>query len=416
MSAQAFFDDYLEGARDFSGQAEAQLAPLLSAQATATQLQEVTGTAISPGLVLLAYGSWRYIWSEDRNQLPWHSSLEFLIALGVILILFCVKDLIPFEPLQKLLASLENLVNSLWGVLGLILVAPPMTRALEPVAEAALTGLGDLFLAAPAIAAEISSVGAPPSMAAYILAAIASVLVYAVIWLVSNTVNMLCLIAPGFCAPILKSFRTLVAGSVVALTAIHPLIGIAACLIIFLISLILFRWSLRLTVWGALFSFDLIFRRWRKPMSGQNGLEAFACGEAKKLLRLPKRTRGRLNVGQGGLFFSYRRFLFFRKTIPVFGPAIQPGNLLIGRRLFAPVLAFSRPKGGYGELFAFRLRHKTREDALRAALGLSAVQTLGLRSAASRSWTWLKSIFTRQEPVLEVVSTQGQQAFATNIS
>jgi hypothetical protein len=74
----------------------------------ADSLQEGTGLAVAPGLMLLARGLYRYATAEEGSALPWHADPRFLAALAILLALFLLKDFIPAEPLQKLLAALEE--------------------------------------------------------------------------------------------------------------------------------------------------------------------------------------------------------------------------------------------------------------------------------------------------------------------
>lgn len=180
-----------------------------------------------------------------------------------------------------------------------------------------------LATAAPAYAQGADSAAEPGAAEALAgaLASVAGAAVLAVVWCVSNAINVLLLVAPGFAVPVLKGFRASVAGGLAALEAVHPLLGLIAAAAVALFCALVVRWSFRLTVWGTLFSFDLLTRRWRRPdprLAGRDGhprARAFAAGRARQILRVPKRALGTLELGPGGLRFSWRRFL----TLPARG-------------------------------------------------------------------------------------------------
>jgi hypothetical protein len=118
-------------------------------------------------------------------------------------------------------------------------------------------------------------------------------------------------------------------------------------------------------------------------------------------LGIPKRTRGRLGPAPGGLVFAYRRFLVFPRVLAV------GGETLIGRRILAPSLVAEGPDGRLRELFVFRLKLKSGEEAIRLALGLSRVETVGALGAARKAWAWLKALVSRAEPELAIAPASG---------
>ena len=358
------------------------------------EIQSVTGLALSPGLVLLATGAIENFQAEDKNALPFYAKGGFLIVLALILALFLIKDLIPFEPLQKLLMAGETGFMKFLALLAFFSIIPGFSVALEPLVQAAFDAASPLLFSAPAMAASNSLRETLEPVLTGLLATIASAAIFVAVFLVANAINVLCLLAPGLAAPILKGFRVAVVAGLTGLGIIHPLLGFLASLFVIILCLILAGWSFRLTLWGSFFSFDLIFRRWRRK-PGQDrfptakGTQAFAGAKAGKFLKIPKRSLGRLYVENGQLCFSYRRWLLFPKIVPV------SGKLTIGRTLTAPILAIALPGGGYGELFFFRLKDKGREAHLNWLLANTGVETFGHQKGAAKTMTWLKSLFGR---------------------
>ncbi|MDR1873033.1 MAG: hypothetical protein LBS60_14125 [Deltaproteobacteria bacterium] len=366
---------------------------LATANDLATSVHSATGLAVSPGLVLFGRGLYGYLAADDRSQVPWHSSGSFLLIAGAVLLLFLSKDFLPFEPLQKLLAAAEEGVMGLWGLLAYALSVPGLASIIKPTAQEALNVVGPWFFTAAAQASDYSA-GGEYGGAAGLLAAFCGTIVYWVIWCVSNSINVLCLLAPSLAAPVLKGFRALLTGTILGLGAIHPLLGLLASIIVIVISIVLVRWSFKLTVWGLLFSFDLVFRRWRKPDPPSDAIWAFASGRAKKTLKIPKRTFGRLVLADDGLFFYYRRFLLFKTRVTVDGP------YAIGHRLTAPTLAIPNGQGGYSQLFSFRLSLKGHEEFLKRALGASSIEEMGILKGTKKAWAWLRDLVSHKNPDL----------------
>jgi hypothetical protein len=230
---------------------------------------------------------------------------------------------------------------------------------------------------------------------------LAGTVIFVSVFLVANSINVLCLLAPGFAAPILKGFRVAVVGGLTGLGMAHPLLGFIASLIVFHICMILAGRAFRLSVWGSLFSFDLIFRRWRHAHAkdyaqekSQNPeelrsreIQAFAGALAKKTLKIPKRSLGKLYYEDGKLYFSYRRLFLFPRIVPI------EGDWLLGKTLTAPIIALARPNGGRGELFFFRLKERGHEEFLRYLLLAPGIETFGLRKGAVKLSAWIKSLF-----------------------
>jgi hypothetical protein len=361
-------------------------------------LEDHTGLALAPGLALLARGIYVRMTAEDGAKLPWHASEKFLIVLGCVLGLFLVKDFIPVEPLQKFLAAGEEGSMMAIGLMAYAAAIPGLAGLLGPAAGKVASLAAPLLFASPAFAQGGASDPALVSALASAMAHACGTVVFAVVWCVSNSINVLLLLAPSFAAPFLKGFRLAVAGGLAGLGAVHPLLGLVGAIAVIIVCVALVRWSYKLTAWGIGFSFDLVFLRWRRPdpaLSGGNGTpraRAYATGAARRRLRVPKRASGILEARDGQLFFRYRRLLIFRREVPVPGPAF------VLRRMLAPALAVRDPGSGRVlALFAFRLRHRGHEELLCRALGLSGTEDWGLSRAKARAFQWLKGLFKKGE-------------------
>ncbi|MDR1081597.1 MAG: hypothetical protein LBQ79_11740 [Deltaproteobacteria bacterium] len=364
-------------------------------EAAFSTLEDHTSLAVSPGLILLARGGYAYVMADRGAELMWHQDPTFLLVLASVLAVFLLKDLIPVEPLQKFLAAIEEGSMVVIGLIAYAAAIPGLANFVGPTAEKAAALIGPYIFSAPAYAQTGAADPATSALAAGI-ASVCGTLIYAVVWCVSNSINVLLLVAPSFAAPFLKAMRLAVAGGLTALGAAHPVLGLLAALAVVILSAIVVGWSFRLTVWGFRFSFDLVFLRWRRidpellRRDGPPMVKAFATGMARKLLRIPKRAYGRLVAREGYLFFEYRRFALFRRSVPVPGPGI------VLHRIASPSLAVRDPAGRTLSLFTFRLRHRGHEELLRRAVCASAVEDWGLKAQKDRAAAWLKGLFRRR--------------------
>ncbi len=361
----------------------------------ASGLQQTTGMAISPVLVMFAHGLLTYATAPEGAELPWYASPGFLSFLGAFLLLILGKDAILPDPLKSTLSAVEEAVMPVGALVGLAVVIPPLMDGLAPLLRDAAAALQPLFQTGVAYAQD-GAAAAPPdpawiTAASGVLASICGTALYAAVWFVSNTVNVLCIVAPGVAVPVLKSFRLAVVGLLYSLAAIHPLLGLAATLLVIFLSLLVFRWSFRFTVWGFLLTFDLLGRRWRKRPVGDR-VPAFGGSGARRALGVPKRTLGWLSLSEGALVFRYRRFLLFPVT-----RTLRPEEATVGRCLAWPVLLRRDAGGRPRELFTFPLRLRGHEDFLARTLGADGVRDAGLRKHAGGAWAWIRGLWKGRE-------------------
>jgi hypothetical protein len=377
----------MPGELSASGMGEADVADV-----ALTSLEDHVGVAMAPGLILLVRGIYTYVMAEPGTAVMWHQDPTFLMVLAAVLALFLVKDLVPVEPVQKFLAGIEEGAMILIGLVAYAAAIPGLAYLVGPTSEKAAELLAPLIFSAPAYA-QAGAADPATSALASAIASVCGTLVYAVVWCVSNSINVLLLVAPSFAAPFLKGMRVAVAGGLTALGAAHPLLGLLAAAAVVLLSVIAVGWAYRLTVWGVRFSFDLVFFRWRRPDpellrgDGPPRVKAFATASAKKMLKIPKRAYGRLVARDGGLHFEYRRFGLFQRAVPVPGPGI------VLHRIASPSLAVRDAGGKTLSLFTFRLRHRGHEHLLRRAVCAASVEDWGLMAQKERAMAWIRGLF-----------------------
>ncbi|MDL2226435.1 hypothetical protein LJB86_02125 [Deltaproteobacteria bacterium OttesenSCG-928-M10] len=386
----------LAGAAD--GRASQVSQHMVYSSTVADGVSAATGTAISPLVVIFIHGLYNLITAGFKysSDLPWHAHPTVLAVLGLVLLMVFLKDTVPLGPFKKPLDAVDEGIMTGGALLSLFILLPYLTEMFLPYSELAVKTAWNWFSAAPAWADSGFS-AAPAETGTFIqrlsglLAALAGTVIYVVVWLVSNTINVIGLVAPGFVGTLLKSFRLALVGAIYGLAAIHPLLGLAASLLLFITCLAVAGWSFRLTVWGGIFAFDLIFRRWRGHPALSNRLPAFSGSGLAAPRRLPKRILGFIDSIDGRLVFRYRRFFIFPRTVQL--PPAE--TLMIGRCLAAPFLADRR--GGADPLIAFRLRYHGHEDFLAGRLNVSEVKDLGVTAKARGAWQWLKGLWRSGE-------------------
>ncbi len=139
---------------------------------------------------------------------------------------------------------------------------------------------------------------------------------YLVVWLTFNVIDVVILLCPfpGVDA-ILKSFRLAVIAALTGLYQLSPTLALILACGIVLVSLVVAGWSFRLSVFGFIFSTDILF--FRKRGIAATGVRAFSTTGMAKAKRIPMRTLGLMSTNASGeLQFSYRRWLIFgRKTL-----------------------------------------------------------------------------------------------------
>jgi hypothetical protein len=241
---------------------------------------------------------------------------------------------------------------------------------------AAATG----WLFPAAFAGEAGAMGAAASGIGWLLAAAVGVLVYGAVWLTFNVFDVLILICPcpGVDAA-LKSLRLSIVGLLAGLNHISPGAALFLAAMVTGMSLFLAGWSFRLSVFGLVFSTDILF--FRKAEIDASCCRAFSCGKMKVDHNIPMRTWGTLRKTESGeLAFSYRPWLVLGKREAALGGA---AGFSAGRGLLNPFLV------GDGESNTpwLRLppRYRGREEAMAERLGLGGVVSCGV-GGAFRAW------------------------------
>jgi len=362
---------------------------LRSGEKISTALATVTSTAISPLVGVCVMGGWQYYHTPQaqRDQLPLIQKPKFWVPIMVLLVLIFIKDTLGgFAPLiKKPLDAAEVLfVNHA----GLVLIAFPvvLNQVARVMGLQSLRGLFAYVYSEPVVFAAATQTGGVQhafSVATAIFYTVVGFAVTFVVWLVGHSFDVLAMISPfPFLDFLLKTIRNTIFAVLMITALMSPHLGLLLCLFVIVFSLLLFGWALRTAVFGTVFAFGLLrvllFGAQDKPNPGER-VPAFST----HVLKVPRRTYGRLQTGEDGtLRFGYRRLLVGpEKRVPV-GKA---SSFEVGQGiLFPSVIEPIESAGKHRVVFRLLPTHRGAEESVRACLELAQVRdirfTKGIRS------------------------------------
>ena len=353
----------------------------------------LTGEAINPLFGITALGIYNYVRTDEslRRHLPLHDQPVVWIPLLIIVLLMLfnstICEAVPF--LKVPLNALGDIVNKAGAAAVLPLVVKMFADAVaQPMGEYLASASSTLF--PMAYAAEASVSGTLWTSAGWLIGALCGAVVYLTVWMTFNVIDVLILICPfpGVDA-LLKSFRLTVLGVLTGGYHLNSWLGVAIAAVIVLVSLLVAGWSFRLSVFGWLFSTDIIFRRRGNPRAPF--VTAFAADGLCRRFGVPIRTLGRLEkTDDGGLCFTYRPWLFRRRREIRLGDS---GLFACGVGLLNPFLVEdATPDAPWLRLPP---RYSGQDGELVAALGLKRPVSCGISGTLR---TWLKEAFSSGVP------------------
>jgi hypothetical protein len=343
----------------------------------ARAVSTLTGVAISPLLGVGAVGAWKYYRTplERRAGLPWFARPWFWSPALLIVLMVFIKDAFgPAMPtvLKKPFDLAELFENKLSAVLAAGAFVPIVASIFHSAGEGGqLSAWG---LAAIDLAPLGNLLVLPLALAAFV-----------VVFLAGHAINVLILISPfATVDAALKSGRLLLVSSVAATSLANPYVGAAWALAIVLVSYFIAGWSLRMSVFGTVFAWDLVTFGQKRCRPAPGRCWAFT---ARKMEKAPVRTFGRLaRDEQGGLVLHYRPWLILpRRTL-----ALPAGERFVGRGLFFPEVRRLTGAESEAEL-TLPPRYRSHEEKLAELHQLGPVRDIGLRRGVKAVWGWLKS-------------------------
>lgn len=348
----------------------------------------LTGEAINPLFGVTVLGAWTWLAADEdvRDLLPVYYQPEVWIPLACIILLMLFNstlcEALPF--LKIPLNALGDIVNKAGAIAVLPLVIKMFADTVAAPADNAVAWLwGGMFPAA--YAAEAGAAGGAWLTFGWVIGAVVGVLIYGAVWLTFNIIDVLILICPfPFIDASLKSFRLAVIGALYAANQVSPLLGAIFAGFIVGVSLLLAGWSFRLSLFGLVWSTDILL--FRRADAGQTAVRAFAS-EGLVRMGVPMRSLGTLRVGADGeLEFLWRPWLVLGVRRVTLGAASE---YCCGRGL----VSLSLNRAGQGACCCLRLppRYRGQADVFAAAYGLADAAPAareGLRS-------WFGAFFGR---------------------
>ena len=356
----------------------------------AQTLSTITGVAISPLLGVSAVGCYQYCKAETEEQrakLPWFASPLFWVPAFLLLVACFVKDTagtaLPTAA-KKPFDAVETIEHKISGLVATGAFVPIMVGIIH---EANSTG-GQPTLSLSSLGFAVATM---PNWLYDIMVTPVAMLLFFVVFLASNSINILILLSPFTTVDAaLKTFRATILASVVGTAAVghwtgHPWIGAIWALVIILISYLIAGWSFRLSHFGLVFVWKFFSGgRYRfHPDPKENRLFL-----GRKTDRVPTRTFGKLaRNAQGELVFNYRPWL----VLPQRTLVLPAGNYEAGRGLFYSEIM--RVEGNAARtVFLLPPHYRGHEEEIARIYNLAGTRDVGLRAA----WSWFKSLFTSQ--------------------
>lgn len=286
----------------------------------ALELSKALGVAMSPAVGLAVVGLW-YRATSDRPERYWYASWWFIAIMSSLALLVAAKDTLGSiaGPAKQIADAAEVLLNN--GA-GLIALAATLSWVVEPLgAPATELAQGAINLLAPTAhaATEGARVATSTGLAAWLgtgLLAGVTTMLFAVVWLVSQTFNVMIMLNPfSPLDPFLKGARLMLIGALVLACALGPWLGIPFAVILVLLSFFVSGYCLRMMSFGTVMAWDLARGAGAEEIPARDIL-AFA---GRGLSGVPTRTLGRLTRSDPeSLCFQYRPwFLLPRRSIPL---------------------------------------------------------------------------------------------------
>jgi len=210
------------------------------------------------------------------------------------------------------------------------------------------------------------------------------VAVFGVVWLASHAINALILLSPwGAIDAVLKGARTALLGLVTITATLNPWVSVALSLAVVLLAYLVAGWAFRLTVFGAIFSWDFLSFRKNRFAVVEKGENALFSSNTLTDQGVPMRTYGHLKhePENGKLVFRYRPWL----VLPEKSLAVKLETAAVGKGLFLTSI-----QSGDKTAFVLPPRYRGHEDAVARAYALEG----GVRDAGLlKAWGALKELF-----------------------
>lgn len=350
----------------------------------AQTLSLITGVAISPLFGVGAVGAWQYFEAktpEQKAELHWYANPGFWGPALFLVALCFVKDIagtaLP-TILKKPFDIAESIEHKISGLVA--------TGAFVPLAIS-------VFQNSPNDGAALNALGfaaIDPTPLFQIVATALGMLIFFIVFLASNAVNILILLSPfSIVDTALKLFRGTVLASVALTAWANPWFGATWALIVILFAYLIAGWSFRLSHFGLVFLWDFVTGRCKRFTPGNAANKIFL---GRRLESVPARTYGRLTRNNQGRFeLTYRPWLILPERTLV----LPPGPYEIARGLFySEIVRIETDQAK--TIFLLPPRYRGHEAELVSIYELEGVRDVTLRAA----WVWLRNSFARRSSLM----------------
>lgn len=344
----------------------------------ATRLTALTTLAISPILVGGGRSAWLY-WhasDEERRHLPWQARPWYwgpLLALGLFFFLaHLVGTSVPF--LSKTVdaaRTVESKLSLLYASPLFLAAGAALLQSMEK-AGIAVSPLGN------AVAASTVVTGTPVD---HVAGGLLGCAVFVVIWLSNQAMHTIALLSPvALLGVSVRLLHMLVLGTILLAGAVSPSCGAILALLLVVFCAWIAGWSLRLSVFGTVFAWDLLLLRRAQPV-GQ-GVLAFSA----RALPLPSRTMGRLVQTAHGLALAYRPWLIGPARMTV----LPAGGRVLRHGVFYSQIVQARDRGSL-PMVTLPPRYRGSETALAAFAACTATPS-SLKGGLRGALAWLRQL------------------------
>jgi hypothetical protein len=344
----------------------------------AQALSTITGVAISPLLGVSAVGAWRYFHTpaSQRPNVSWYAQPWFWGTGLFIVLLAFVKDAFGavLPPGWKRPFDIAELIeNKLSAVVAAGAFVPIFASLFETADSSFLADAGFAAIDGSAIS---SFVVMPFAIA-----------VFLVVFLASHAINILIILSPwGAIDAVLKAARTFLLSLLTVVSMINPWVGAVFSIAVIILAWFVAGWSFRLTVFGTIFSWDLLTLRRARCQPKGTEHRAFT---ARKVERAPARSCGRLiKTPEGEFQFHYRPWLILpRKVLK-----LPNTNLAVGNGFLFPIL-LREAEGKESALINFPPRYCGHESELAREYALP-LRDVGVYRGMKAAWRWMRELIS----------------------
>jgi MFS family permease len=356
----------------------------------ATAISTVTGVAISPMLGTAGLGVYQRMQAKDdaaKAKLPWYAQWSFIVPALLLVGVVAAKDslgaVVP-PGMKKPLDVLETIENKASGLVAAGAVVPfTMSSLSKMIVASAPAGSGDVLLHSGTATVALGAIDW--SWLLNLLTIPIGIAVFAIVWLASHAINALILLSPwGAIDAVLKGARTALLGLITLTATLSPWVSAILSLVVIVVAYLVAGWAFRLTVFGAIFSWDFLTLRKSRFTVAASGANKLFSSNTLTEQGVPMRTYGQLqhDAARGEHTFRYRPWLVLpEKTVTV---KLSP-TAAVGKGLF-----ISSIQDGERTAFVLPPRYRGHEQAMVEACALGG----GVRDAGLlKAWGALKELF-----------------------